>query len=194
MKTVTIKSLLAIMGITAGMVACGSDEMKSTEGVVIEASMNTLMVVTQSGDSLFFDTVNADKSQVNGLLLGDTVQVFYVRELKSGVSQENVATKLIVRPRVNALFGAWVEPVPGQEGGAMQGFDIARNGDASSINMATLVYESWSQTGDSLTLEGKSIGNGQTIDFTQAAKIEKLDADSLVLSSDRIVRRFVRGR
>jgi len=42
------------------------------------------------------------------------------------------------------IEGAWVEPVPGMEE-MQQGFVLAPGGKASSINMATLQYESWKE-------------------------------------------------
>ena len=53
-----------------------------------------------------------------------------------------------------SIVGAWVEPVPGMEG-QVQGINIEEGGIASSVNMATLVYESWKQEGDQLVLTGK---------------------------------------
>lgn len=79
-----------------------------------------------------------------------------------------------------SVEGAWVEPVPGMEG-MTQGVKLEAEGKASSINMATLKYESWSQEGDRLILTGKSIGNGQTIDFADTLTIVSATADSLVL-------------
>lgn len=79
-----------------------------------------------------------------------------------------------------SIVGAWVEPVPGMEG-QVQGVKMEEGGIASSVNMATLVYESWKQEGDQLILTGKSIGNGQTIEFVDTMEIKRLTADSLVL-------------
>ena len=84
-----------------------------------------------------------------------------------------------------SVVGAWVEPVPGMEG-KVQGVKIEEGGNASSINMATLVYESWKQKGDQLILTGKSIGNGQTIEFTDTLEIIMLSADSLILVNGEI--------
>lgn len=78
------------------------------------------------------------------------------------------------------IVGEWVEPVPGMEG-QVQGIKIEKGGTASSINMATLVYESWKQDGNQLILTGKSIGNGQTIEFTDTMSIQKISNDSLIL-------------
>ena len=66
----------------------------------------------------------------------------------------------------------------------MQGIKLEENGEASSINMHTLVYKEWEQQGDNLYLTVKSIGNGIEIEGVDTLKIDKLTADSLVLSSN----------
>lgn len=81
-----------------------------------------------------------------------------------------------------SVVGAWIEPVPGMEG-QVQGFKMEEGGGASSINMATLTYESWKQEGEQLILIGKSIGNGQTIEFADTMVIKKLTPDSLILNN-----------
>lgn len=78
------------------------------------------------------------------------------------------------------IIGSWIMPVEGQLG-KMQGI---RLGEASSINMATLVYKYWEQQGDELYLTVKSIGNGVEIEGIDTLKIEKLTTDSLVLNSN----------
>ena len=62
--------------------------------------------------------------------------------------------------------------------GVMQGIRIENGGIAESVNMATLVYEHWQKEGNKLLLKGKSLGNGQTIIFTDTLHIETLSADS----------------
>lgn len=78
------------------------------------------------------------------------------------------------------IEGVWVEPVPGMEG-MTQGVRLEEGGKASSINMATLQYETWQREGDRLILSGRSLGNGQTIAFSDTLQIEKLTADRLAL-------------
>lgn len=84
-----------------------------------------------------------------------------------------------------SLIGSWVQPVPGQPD-EIQGIKIASDGDASSINMSTLVYEKWEVANGLLILKGKSIGNEQTILFTDTLVIEKLSADSLILKRGNV--------
>lgn len=91
-----------------------------------------------------------------------------------------------------AVEGKWLQPVPGMAG-AVQGVWLEDGGKASSINMSTLVYESWSRRGSELVLQGKSIGNGQTIDFSESYQIKKLTDRELVLQDGKAVLQFSRG-
>ena len=47
--------------------------------------------------------------------------------------------------------------------------------------MATLAYDTWRRDGDTIIMTGRSIGNGQTIEFTETYTIEQLTPDTLVL-------------
>jgi len=82
------------------------------------------------------------------------------------------------------LTGPWVQPIPGQEN-KFQGFNLDRNGIASSINMRTLKYEKWQTRNNCLILSGKSIGNRQTISFSDTLSIEKQSNDTLILVRKR---------
>ena len=81
------------------------------------------------------------------------------------------------------IIGSWIMPIDGQPG-KMQGIRLDEDGEASSINMATLVYKYWEQQGDELYLTVKSIGNGVEIEGIDTLNIEKLTTDSLVLNSN----------
>ena len=81
------------------------------------------------------------------------------------------------------VVGSWVMPINGQPG-EVQGIKLEENGEASSINMHTLIYKEWEQQGDQLYLTVKSIGNGIEIEGVDTLKIDKLTPDSLVLSSN----------
>lgn len=79
-----------------------------------------------------------------------------------------------------SLTGRWVQPIPGQQG--VQGMLLEKDGKASSVNMSTLVFRSWKQEDNALILGGESVGNGQTLVFSDTLRVERLTADSLVLS------------
>lgn len=78
------------------------------------------------------------------------------------------------------ILGEWVQPVPGVD--AVQGFRLERDGKASSVNMATLLYEHWERNGNLLLLKGRSIGNHQTLDFVDTLQIEELTSDRMTLT------------
>ena len=86
-------------------------------------------------------------------------------------------------PQHVTVVGSWIMPIEGQPG-EMQGIKLEENGEASSINMHTLIYKEWEQQGDYLYLTVKSIGNGIEIEGVDTLKIDKLTADSLVLISN----------
>lgn len=91
------------------------------------------------------------------------------------------------------IVGTWTQPIPGMEG-SEQGFVLKNEGKASSVNMATLQYETWQRNGSTLILCGKSIGNGQTISFADTLTIEKLTPDSLTLKKGDLVLSYAKKK
>ena len=90
-----------------------------------------------------------------------------------------------------SIEGKWVEPVPNMPE-IKQGFDLEQGGKAKSIGMATLQYDSWKEEDGRLILAGKSIGNHQTIEFTEEYEIVSVDENRLVLKNGDYVREFVK--
>lgn len=90
-----------------------------------------------------------------------------------------------------SIEGKWVEPVPSMPE-LKQGFDLEQGGKAQSIGMATLQYDSWKEEDGRLILSGKSIGNHQTIDFTEEYEIASVDENKLILKNGDYVREFVK--
>lgn len=79
------------------------------------------------------------------------------------------------------LTGKWIEVLP-EGANYVQGICMEEGGKASSIGMATLVYERWSILDkNQIVLKGKSIGNGQTIEFSDTLSIVSLQNDTLTL-------------
>lgn len=78
------------------------------------------------------------------------------------------------------FVGNWLEVMPANSQ-FTQGVTLNADGTAASIGMATLKYESWSLSDGHLVLNGKSIGNGQTIDFSDTLEVISLNADSMKL-------------
>lgn len=79
------------------------------------------------------------------------------------------------------FVGNWLEVMPAGSQ-FTQGVTLNADGTAASIGMATLKYESWSLADGKLVLSGKSIGNGQTLDFSDTLDVVKLTPDSMALA------------
>lgn len=199
MKSSIIISALSTF-IICGFIACGGKTSKQTidnpvSGIILDATMNTVMIEANNGDTLRFSTMDADKSEAHGLLIGDSIQVFYTGKPDSKTSVS--ATKIIVKHTEtlsDKLMGKWVAPVEGMPD-MVEGMDLKENGIASSVNMATLVYEKWATTSingnqDGLILSGKSIGNGLTSEFTDTLKIDKLTKESLTVTNGDYTRTY----
>ena len=164
----SIKLLAALLAL-CGMAACGDNTPKTFTGHITDASMNTVTVENAEG-TYMFSTLDADKSEANGLLLGAPGVVDYKGRLEDGAAASKVATD----PTYAEAVGKWTMPDPITPGGVM-GLEIMVEGEARSINMATLVYTSWELQGEAgkILLKGQSIGNGVTGDFSETATIAK---------------------
>lgn len=84
--------------------------------------------------------------------------------------------------RETKYLGDWVEPIPGMEG--VQGLRLEKDGKASSVNMRTLVYETWALQGNAVVVTGKSVGNGKTFEFTERFFLENTDGGPALRAED----------
>ena len=57
-------------------------------------------------------------------------------------------------------------------------------GEAEQIGTATLLYSAWQLDGDTLSLAGRSSGNGQEFDFIETWTIADLDENTLKLEGE----------
>lgn len=177
--------LLAVL--TVSIASCTSNTPKTLKGVVVDATMNTVLV-KDGTDTLSFSTMDAERVCPTGMLLGDSIEVVYNGKLEKGLAGANVATKISTTPQ---FLGAWVQPIPGMEG--EQGFVLNGDGTASSINMATLLYKSWKYENGMLLLSGESLGNGVTINFVDTASFVA-PIDTLNLVSNGYANPFTRQK
>lgn len=153
-------------------------------GIVYDASMNNITVITDQGDTVNISTMNTNPQKVPGVLLLDSVKVTCIDENIDGTKILKAEDLTItVHSPYFYIQGEWVEPNPinAQE---VQGFALNPNGTANSINMATLVMKNWNLNNNTLLLQYQSIGNKQTFDGTDTLHVVKLNADSLVLSEN----------
>lgn len=97
-------------------------------------AMNTLEVLTDSGDTLHLSLTTAqEENQVfGGLQSGDRLAIMTNPD-------KTVATKVI---NLNTLLGDWVMPDP-LDGSAEVGIRIKEGGVAESIEMTNIFYRTW---------------------------------------------------
>lgn len=90
------------------------------------------------------------------------------------------------------LEGVWTQPIPGQPNQTC-GIELKADGKASSLNSHTLVYGNWLLlSGNRLVLAGQSIGNRQTVSFSDTLDIEKLTSHQLILKKGDYVSSYSR--
>ncbi len=175
------------LSLILGFSSCkkGKEQVPQTvTGYVLDATMNNVMILTDAGDTLNISTMDADPTKVQGVLLNDSVKVTYIKE-KIDQSEILKAQELAVTAHSPSFYikGTWLEPNP-INSTELQGVTLNEDGSAVSVGMATLLFKTWILDGDKLMLSYESIGNKQTLEGTDTLKVEKLNADSLVLSSN----------
>lgn len=170
-----------------GLAACGEREAKTFTGFITDATMNTVTVQDQTSESTYtFSTAEADRSEAHGLLMGAPVVVEYKGRLEEGAQALKVATN----PTYAEAVGRWMLYDPENPEFSM-GIEIRVEGEAASINSATLVYTGWELLDEAgkILLKGQSIGNGGSFDFSQTGIISKDAAGnySLTIEGTEIV-------
>ena len=170
-----------------GLAACGEREPRTFTGFITDATMNTVTVQDQSSESTYtFSTAEADRSEAHGLLTGAPVVVEYKGRLEEGAQALKVATN----PTYAEAVGRWMLYDPENPEFSM-GIEIRVEGEAASINSATLVYTGWELLDEAgkILLKGQSIGNGGSFDFSQTGIISKDAAGnySLTIEGTKIV-------
>lgn len=87
--------------------------------------------------------------------------------------------------------GCWMEILP-PDATYTQGMQLFKDGSAAAIGTATLRLHSWQRSDDRLILSGTSIGNGQSLPFSDTLRIVRLTADSLTLQRGDLHIAYVR--
>lgn len=85
--------------------ACVSRE-TNVKGIVTDATMNTMTIVSQQGDTLMFSILSAERDTPEGILLQDTAIISYMGEYRAGMSAEKIKVFPFKQPDDFAL-GAW---------------------------------------------------------------------------------------
>ena len=79
------------------------------------------------------------------------------------------------------IAGSWL--AKGVNDADFYGFTLAEDGSAKSINNLTFRAKEWVLDGEELVLTGEADSTGTVVSRTVVYKIDRLDADSLILSN-----------
>ena len=126
---------------------------------------------------------DADPTKVEGVLLGDIVKVTYNQVPAGGENFINVVESLVVTAPsyYRVIAGSWL--AKGVNDADFYGFTLAEDGSAKSINNLTFRAKEWVLDGEELVLTGEADSTGTVVSRTVVYKIDRLDADSLILSN-----------
>lgn len=136
----------------------------------VGTSMNTLQLITDTGDTLQLDlTAARDKNQVfGGLQVGDRMAVIANDDRKEAVIVINQA----------ALLGNWVMPNP-IDGSDEVGISLKEGGIAESIEQSNVIYKTWKLTRGKLEIVLVREG-GTEEEEVYLYDLVKLSPDSLI--------------
>ena len=103
------------------------------------------------------------------------------------------ATRIETDTTYMEAVGRWTVPDPIAPDSVM-GIELQCGGEARSLRMATLSYRGWTLTGERgrILLLGESIGNGQTIPFSEKGLIARSADGRLTLVVDGSNLRYVK--
>ena len=100
---------LAAIALCTGITFACSPKASMVKGVICDATINTLTVVSEEGDTLSFSTLDAERVVTDGILLDDTAIVYHSGKYKTGMKAEEETglaatgtnTAVSVRPATN---------------------------------------------------------------------------------------------
>lgn len=182
--------LLAIISVAVMMGSCGNKNKQPTTANSADSTdtftpkplisvygtcgqgsaMNTLQIITDSGDTLNYNVTSARDSMkiMGGYDAGDRMAVLLEGDMKT------------VRLAINetTLLGDWWQPNP-IDGTSYMGIRLKDGGSAESLDQNGIIYKSWKIRDGQLLITYYREG-GVEEDETDSYTITKLDGDSLV--------------
>ena len=139
-------------------------------------AMNTLQLLTDSGDTLNLDlTAAQDNGKVfGGLMVGD----------RMAVMTDSAKTEATIVINQNTLLGDWVMPNP-IDGSSEVGIRIKEGGVAESIDQSSIIYKTWKIFNGKLEILSQRDGGGN-LEEVNLYDILLLGADSLVYKTSGV--------
>ncbi|MBP5625518.1 MAG: hypothetical protein J6W98_01215 [Bacteroidales bacterium] len=165
-------ALAAVVGITAG---CRQNAAPSVEGRVVDATIHSVTLETEAGDSLSVSTLGTDPMLVPGVLPGDAVRIYY-ETLPDGETMRALQLDILDPSAYRLLPGIWRDCTGAEEVGIV----LAEDGSAQATGLATPLQD-WSLDGEQLVLTTVLSEEPRTTG-TLLLQIDRLDIDSLVVS------------
>ena len=92
---------LAAIALCTGITFACSPKASMVKGVICDATINTLTVVSEEGDTLSFSTLDTERVVTDGILLDDTAIVYHSGKYKTGME----AQKIVVVPGRRNMVG-----------------------------------------------------------------------------------------
>ena len=137
-------------------------------------AMNTLQLITDTGDTLVLDISQAREANnvFGGLQAGDRMAVVPTSDKQSATQVINQA----------ALMGNWVMPNP-LDGSDEVGISIKEGGIAESIDQSSIVYKTWRLVYGKLEIVSVREGGGDE-EEVNLYTLKKLTPDSLTIMLD----------
>ena len=141
-------------------------------------AMNTLQLLTDSGDTLNLDLTKAQENgQVfGGLQAGDRMAVL----------PNKAKTEAVIVINQNTLLGDWVMPNP-IDGSSEVGIRIKEGGVAESIDQSTIIYKTWKIFNGKLEILSQREGGGD-MEEVNLYDLVLLGPESLVYKSIPVVK------
>ncbi len=163
-----MRLLLPAVLLSLLLTGCSRPKPKRFTGTVAYTTASLVTVENPTEGNQTFLAAGKVREEAGPLLFGAPIMVEYTG---TPATEDCRVLRIAVNPTYALAVGDWKRPDPLIEDGVM-GIYIKVCGIAESFNMATLRYTSWQLVGENLIkLHGQSIGNGQTIDFTETARI-----------------------
>ncbi|EPF72640.1 lipocalin family protein [Acinetobacter rudis] len=136
----------------------------------------SIMLSTLIGSSLIFTACTTMQNNVES-------ETATTSEASMSSNDSTVTSEGANVNEISKLYGNWVEKNPINDT-EFQGFRLNQDLSASSINMETLQYQSWSYQDNTLSLVARSIGNKVSGVDTLTYKVISVDETTLVLDNN----------
>ena len=173
-----MKKVIAVLAAVAALLSlagCRRHAAPSVEGRVVDATIYSVTLETEEGESFTFSTRGTDPMLVPGVLPGDGVRIFY-QLLPDNQTLQALQLDIVEPSAYRLIPGIWRDCTRDAEVGLV----LAEDGSARSVGMGETTLQDWSLDGDQLVLTVVIQENPKQI-VPYIFEIEQLSADSLVV-------------